>query len=456
MSNNNIMSNNERIFDIDNIYERTDSIRTFKQLMNDYETNKNNLSYEKGIYVYGSSGIGKTQFVLKYLKEMNYDVVYYDAGEVRNKSIIETITDKNISNYSVMSLFKREKKRIAIVMDEIDGMNNGDKGGITSLIKLIRAKKTKKQRLEETTQNPIICIGNYHTDKKIKELMGVCKTIELTKPTNNEIHNIIVRILPGITFHFIEQIVNYIDGDLRKMRFIYTLYKHNPKLLQEYSVYDFLQFKQFNEDTKNITKKLISNKMEFSEHATILNENDRTIVGLLWHENIIDVISKIPNNNSIPFYLEILNNICFADFIDRVTFQKQIWGFNEMSSIIKTFKTNEILFCNNFTKKKINDIRFTKVLTKYSTEYNNITFIHSLCQTLDYDKKDLFTFFNILMNKEDQEEVIQHLEEKYEIGRLDYARICKYLSKYINTLLDESDKEIEGIESIEENESIDL
>ena len=30
-------------------------------------------------------------------------------------------------------------------MDEIDGMNNGDKGGINSLIKLIRPKKTKKQ-----------------------------------------------------------------------------------------------------------------------------------------------------------------------------------------------------------------------------------------------------------------------------------------------------------------------
>ena len=36
-------------------------------------------------------------------------------------------------------------------MDEIDGMNSGDKGGINSLIKLIRPKKTKKQRLEEVT-----------------------------------------------------------------------------------------------------------------------------------------------------------------------------------------------------------------------------------------------------------------------------------------------------------------
>ena len=29
-------------------------------------------------------------------------------------------------------------------MDEIDGMNNGDKGGITGLIKLVRPKKRKE------------------------------------------------------------------------------------------------------------------------------------------------------------------------------------------------------------------------------------------------------------------------------------------------------------------------
>jgi hypothetical protein len=53
-------------------------------------------------------------------------------------------------------------------MDEIDGMNNGDKGGITALIKIIRQKKTKKQRLENVTTNHIICIVNYYIYKKIK------------------------------------------------------------------------------------------------------------------------------------------------------------------------------------------------------------------------------------------------------------------------------------------------
>ena len=36
----------------------------------------------------------------------------------------------------------------------------------------IKAVNVEKQKLEEVTMNPIICIGNYHIDKKIKELMN--------------------------------------------------------------------------------------------------------------------------------------------------------------------------------------------------------------------------------------------------------------------------------------------
>ena len=92
---------------------------------------------------------------------------------------------------NVLSMLKKNVKKIAIIMDEIDGMNNGDKGGINSLIKLIRPKKTNKQKKEDTTMLPIICIGNYHTDKKIKEMMKVCIKIEIKMPKNKQIKNII-------------------------------------------------------------------------------------------------------------------------------------------------------------------------------------------------------------------------------------------------------------------------
>ena len=156
-----------------------------------FQKNKADLTFKRGIYIYGAPGTGKTEFVIRLLKELNYDMVKYDAGDIRNKSIIDSITQHNISDKNIMSIFQRKVQKIVVVMDELDGMNNGDKGGITSLIKLIRPKKTKKQKQEEITMNPIICIGNYHIDKKIKELMKVCYVYELKTPTPAQMTHII-------------------------------------------------------------------------------------------------------------------------------------------------------------------------------------------------------------------------------------------------------------------------
>ena len=149
-----------------------------------FEKNKKNLSIERGIYIYGEPGIGKTDFIYNILHESGYDIIKYNAGDIRNKSIIDTITQNYMPDKNVLSLFKKKHKPLAIIMDEIDGMNNGDKGGINSLIKIIRPKKTKKQKLEEISFIPIICIGNNYIDKKINKLIKICKVIVLEKPLN--------------------------------------------------------------------------------------------------------------------------------------------------------------------------------------------------------------------------------------------------------------------------------
>jgi len=416
---------------INKILCREENATNIKNILLDFEKNKNNILYKKGIYIYGDPGTGKTTFITNILKDLDYDIIKYDAGDIRNTSVIEDITKHNMSDKNIMSLFNKKIRKIAIIMDEIDGMNNGDKGGINTLIKLIRPKKTKKQKLEEVTINPIICIGNYKVDKKIKELMKVCNTVELPTPTNNQIINIINILLPNIDSSIKNKIVTFVQGDLRKLNSIYNLYKNNSQLLTSDIIENLFQIKSYNDDTKKITSKLINNYYKINEHNNIMNETDRTSVGLLWHENIIDAIDKNDKKETIPFYISQLENICFADYIDRITFQKQIWQFNEMSSLIKTFKNNK-LFHEYSKKNKItsNDIRFTKVLTKYSTEYNNSLFIQKLCQKLTMDKKDLFGLFIDLKNNNNENEIV-NLMENYEISKLDINRIYRYIEKYI-------------------------
>jgi dephospho-CoA kinase len=427
---------------INNIFDRDKIANEIKSLLLSFDDNCKNIKFKKGIYVYGSPGSGKSEFVMKLLKELNYDVIKYDAGDVRNKSLIDTITSNNISNRNVLQMMTKQVKKIAIIMDEIDGMNNGDKGGITALIKLIRQKKTKKQRLENMTMNPIICIGNYYMDKKMRELMKVCNTFELQTPTKIQINKLITTIMPNIPINkskLKENIVNYIQGDLRKLIFIHDIYHKKPDILNNELFDNILQTKSYNEDSKKITQTLLETPMKMEEHNKFMNETDRTIVALLWHENIVDVLNDTIPEKSYPFYLKILDNICYADYIDRITFQNQIWQFNEMSSLMKTFYNNK-LYHDHFPKaKQITDIRFTKVLTKYSTEYNNILFIYNLSQELDMDKKDLMAFFQELRlhygenfcNQVDKMTELLKLFENYNISKLDIKRIYRYLDKNV-------------------------
>jgi len=427
------------------IFERDKIADEIKSILSSFDANHKNINFKKGVYIYGSPGCGKTHFVMELLKELDYDIIRYDAGDVRNKALIDTITSNNVSNRNVLQMMTKKVKKIAIVMDEIDGMNNGDKGGITALIKIIRQKKTKKQKLENMTMNPIICIGNYYIDKKIKELMKVCNTFELKTPTPTQLTKVIDIAVPSIrleTSAYKDTILKYIQGDMRKLLFVKEMFQKRPELMNQDILHHIFCTKSFNEDSKKITLSLINTPIKMEHHNKVMNETDRTIVALLWHENIVDALSTKPTSKTFPFYLRILRNMCFADYIDRITFQSQIWQFNEMSSLMKTFYNNKLYhhyFPEGENGFQPSEVRFTKVLTKYSTEYNNMLFVYNLCQELDMDKKDLVAFFQELRlyygeqfsNQTDVLNEVEGLFENYNITKLDIKRMYRYLDKNV-------------------------
>jgi len=433
---------------INSILGREQAYKKIKIILDGFQENKTDITLKRGIYIYGNPGSGKTEFVVNLLREQNYDIIKYDAGDIRNKSIIDTITKHNMSDKNIMSMFEKKVKKIVIVMDEIDAMNNGDKSGINSLIKLIRPKKTKKQKVEEVSFNPIICIGNYQMNKKIKELMKVCHTFELKTPSNEQISSLLLSMNLKFDKLLNDNIILFIQGDLRKLVSIHQMAVKENNILQNDIIETIFQPKSYNDDSKKLTQHLINNSYPIEQHKVLMNETDRTTVALLWHENIIDVLAKYKKDVSIPFYQTVLDNICFADYIDRITFQNQAWQFNEMSSLIKTFYNNKLYHEQFIKKPKFNpvEVRFTKVLTKYSTEYNNSLFIKTLCQQLSMDQKDMFSFFMHIKTQHSEDEIYNMLEN-YEITKLDINRIYRYLDKYTQKTLGGTNEEDKIVDS---------
>ena len=425
-----------------------------KTLLTDFAalTNEEKLSAKKGIYVYGSPGIGKSYFVKRVLEEMNYEVVTYDTGMVRNKDLFDIISSNNMSNFSVLSMLKRRPKKIAIVMDDINSMNNGDKGSLSALIKLIRAKKTKKHRAEDTSMNPIICIGNGLTNvgKKITELIKICHVVELKRPTTAQIANLLTFQYPTITDKAnIETLTGYIQNDFNKFNIIMNMYANHPDVLHNTVFQDIFHLNSNNDGNKKVVKQIFDNPQKVTEHISLIGETERTTVGLYWHENVPDILENtdLSKLRQINIYLELLTSMCFADYMDRVTFQKQIWKFNEMSSLIKTFKTQHILHSrlagantcadDSGNSEKLYpwdkaNIRFTKILTKYSNEFNNFVFLQSLGKKLGLDWKDIYYFFMKLKTQVPTTKTNLTAElnplDRENVSCMDIKRIYKFMS----------------------------
>ena len=73
----------------------------------------------------------------------------------------------------------------------------------------------------------------------------------------------------------------------------------------------------------------------------------------------------------------------------------------------------------------------TKILNKYSTEYNNMLFIHNLCLQLSMDQKDLFSYFlNLRKNYKEEDIYSLFTDNNYDITKLDVNRLFRYIDRF--------------------------
>ena len=112
--------------------------------------------------------MGKTSAARIVLREAGYDVIEFNASDTRSQTALREKVSELVSNVSIAGFVPgaqkgRKTSKMALVMDEVDGMSSGDRGGVSALIKLI-----------DSSQVPVICICNDRGSQKIKSLANHC------------------------------------------------------------------------------------------------------------------------------------------------------------------------------------------------------------------------------------------------------------------------------------------
>ena len=204
----------------------------------------------------------------------------------------------------------------------------------------------------------------------------------------------------------IKKLKLYKKKETKIFKFIFIgINQYDKKVKELMKLCNVIHLKDNNEYEKNIQLNI---KNVIEQKIISFVENEKATQCLMFHENIINHLKK----EDMYFYLQFLNNYCNGDYYDRVSFQKQLWIYNEMTYYLKMIHNYYLYIHSNIQiKTQKEEYRFTKVLTKYSNEYNNQKFIIDLCNRLNISRKQLFTM-------------------KYELSETETLRLQKYLTNY--------------------------
>lgn len=129
--------------------------------------------------IHGPPGIGKTTAAHLVAKLEGFDVVESNASDTRSKKLVEDGLRDVLDTTSLLGYFSGDgkkveasKRKLVLIMDEVDGMSAGDRGGVGALAAV--AKKTKI---------PMILICNERRLPKMKPFDFVTWDVPFRRPT---------------------------------------------------------------------------------------------------------------------------------------------------------------------------------------------------------------------------------------------------------------------------------
>ncbi|KAK0102412.1 hypothetical protein ONS95_006032 [Cadophora gregata] len=144
----------------------------------------------RAIMIHGPPGIGKTTAAHLAAKLSGYDIIESNASDTRSKKMVEAGLHEVLNNTSLRGYFAGDgkdvdlqKKKIVLIMDEVDGMSAGDRGGVGALAKVCK-----------TTDIPMILICNERRLQKMKPFDYVAFDMPFRRPTSDQVRSRIATI----------------------------------------------------------------------------------------------------------------------------------------------------------------------------------------------------------------------------------------------------------------------
>lgn len=324
----------------------------------DVSKSQNFKSYGKdgsGIYrtvmLSGPPGIGKTTAAHLVAKKFGYDVLEQNASDVRSKSLLNAGVKNAIGNMSVVGFFHNKDnatdvngKKFVIIMDEVDGMSGGDRGGVGQLAQYCR-----------TTNTPMILICNERRLPKMRPFDKVCLDLQFRRPDSNSVKARLMTIAVREGFKLdptvIDRLVQATGGDIRQIINLLSTVSTTTKNIDHNNIKQISESWQKNVALKpfDITSKLFNGQIYTDLGSQTFNLNDKIglyfddfdFTPLMVQENYLSCSpTNLPRGKTpLQAVADAAESISLGDLVERkIRSTEQLWSLLPLHAVFSSVR----------------------------------------------------------------------------------------------------------------------
>lgn len=302
---------------------------------------------QPAVLLLGPPGIGKTTIAHRVFKAAGLKTVEFNASHTRSGTSFRKIILPLLKEGGIVQMIESGKKGgIGVLLDEIDGLSNGERGGLNELHAYLKSKEVKDGR-------PLILISNSLDTRTLQQIAKLCLTFKVEPVATDRLREWLGKEPPE----------SY-NGDLRSLQ-----RQINGLELPE-------QVVEIPEGVMPVAWWTLWGEWDPLMDFDIEN-NEGNLASLISLENIPERIelAKGDTHEAWKMYLSMFDAYKVSDQGDFWAFFYQCWTILPLSLKLK-LKTislrlaQEAVLPTGKERLTTDDFRYTPVLTKQSAMFN--------------------------------------------------------------------------------------